>query len=66
MRFISGQAARVKDSCDGKNVDAVLTELGERLHRTVLEHLLQFQYNTTGASRPAGGVTPGGLNGVRM
>ena len=48
VRFISGQAARVQDSCDGKNVDAVLTELGERLHRTVLEHLLQFQYNTTG------------------
>ncbi|XP_037094545.1 LOW QUALITY PROTEIN: exocyst complex component 5-like [Pollicipes pollicipes] len=49
VRFISSQAARIKDSCDGKNVDAVLTELGERLHRTVLEHLLQFQYNTTGA-----------------
>ena len=47
---MSGQAARVQDSCDGKNVDAVLTELGERLHRTVLEHLLQFQYNTTGGS----------------
>ncbi|KAF0308435.1 Exocyst complex component 5 [Amphibalanus amphitrite] len=49
VRFVNGQAARVQDSCDGKNVDAVLTELGERLHRVVLEHLLQFQYNTTGA-----------------
>ena len=63
---MSGQAARVKDSCDGKNVDAVLTELGERLHRTVLEHLLQFQYNTTGASRPAVRATPVRLNGVRV
>ena len=35
---------------DGKNVDAVLTEFGIRLHRVIFEHLQQFQYSSMGES----------------
>lgn len=34
---------------DGDNLTAVMTEFGVRLHRTIYEHLQQFQYNTAGA-----------------
>lgn len=33
---------------DGDNLSAVMTELGVRFHRTIYEHLQQFQYNTAG------------------
>lgn len=33
---------------DGENLTAVMTEFGVRLHRTIYEHLQQFQFNTAG------------------
>jgi len=39
----------MKDSMDGKNIEAVLTELGTRFHRVIYEHLLSFQYSSVGA-----------------
>lgn len=38
----------MKTNLDGNNVTAVLEELGVRLHRTIYDHMLQFQYNTAG------------------
>jgi hypothetical protein len=38
----------MKDSMDGKNAEAVLLELGTRLHRVIYEHVLQFQYSSIG------------------
>ena len=38
----------IRDSLDGKNVEAVLLELGTRLHRILYDHLYQFQYNSLG------------------
>lgn len=40
---------KIKDALDGKNVDAVLTELGLRFHRLIYEHLQQFQISSVGA-----------------
>ncbi|KAK7066299.1 Exocyst complex component 5 [Halocaridina rubra] len=48
VRWISMVAERVKDSLDGHNLESVLLELGLRLHRTVLDHLMKFEYNSTG------------------
>lgn len=48
-RFVASQAERIRQTLDGKNVDAVLTELGLRFHRVIYEHLQQFQYNSMGA-----------------
>lgn len=33
---------------DGENLKGVMTEIGVRLHRTIYEHLQQFQYTTAG------------------
>lgn len=49
VKFISECVTKMKDSLDGKNVEAVLTELGTRLHKVILDHLLQFQYSSIGA-----------------
>jgi hypothetical protein len=38
----------MKDSIDGQNIEAVLTELGTRLHRVIYEHVLLFQYSSIG------------------
>lgn len=35
---------------DGKNIEAVLMELGVRIHRVIYEHLLMFQYSSVGKS----------------
>lgn len=40
---------RIKKCLDGENLTTVLAELGFRLHRVILDHLTQFQYNTVGA-----------------
>lgn len=40
---------KIRDCLDGKNVESVLTELGTRFHRTIYEHLLQFQFSSFGA-----------------
>jgi len=47
-KFMKSQVETIRQSLDGKNVDAVLTELGTRFHRVIYEHLQQFQYNSTG------------------
>lgn len=46
MRTISGS---IHSSLDGKNVDAVFTDLGIRLHRVIFDHLQGFVYNSLGA-----------------
>ncbi|XP_050301731.1 exocyst complex component 5 isoform X2 [Anthonomus grandis grandis] len=49
-QYINGVIIKqIKANLDGNNVTAVLEELGIRLHRTIYDHLLQFQYNTAGA-----------------
>ncbi|XP_014667392.1 PREDICTED: exocyst complex component 5-like [Priapulus caudatus] len=48
VRFVDRLIETARDSLDGKNVEAALTELGVRLHRVIYEHLQQYQYNTVG------------------
>ena len=48
IKFVNYQYEKVKESMDGKNIEAVLTELGVRLHRVIYDHLQQFQYNSAG------------------
>ncbi|KAL1514248.1 hypothetical protein ABEB36_003535 [Hypothenemus hampei] len=48
-QYISGVIKQIKNNLDGNNVMAVLEDLGVRLHRTIYDHMLQFQYNTAGA-----------------
>lgn len=33
---------------DGENLKGIFNEIGVRLHRTIYEHLQQFQYSTAG------------------
>lgn len=47
-KFMNAQVENIRQYLDGKNVDAVLTELGTRFHRVIYEHLQQFQYSSTG------------------
>lgn len=49
VKFINQNVEKIRDSLDGKNVEAVLMELGTRFHRTIYEHLQQFQYSSVGA-----------------
>lgn len=49
IKFITECVEKIKVTFDGKNVKAVLTELGTRLHRLILDHLQQFQYSSIGA-----------------
>lgn len=49
VQFVNGQVEKIKDCLDGKNVEAVLLELGSRFHRVIFDHLLQFQYSFVGA-----------------
>lgn len=49
VKFLSNYVEKMKDSLDGKNIEATLTELGLRLHRLVYEHLQQFQISSVGA-----------------
>ncbi|XP_066245163.1 exocyst complex component 5 [Euwallacea similis] len=48
-QYISSVIKQIQGNLDGNNVTAVLEELGVRLHRTIYDHMLQFQYNTAGA-----------------
>lgn len=48
-QYITSVIKQIKTNLDGNNVMAVLEELGVRLHRTIYDHMLQFQYNTAGA-----------------
>lgn len=49
VKFINQNVEKIRDSLDGKNVEALLTELGTRFHRVIYEHLQQFQYSSVGA-----------------
>lgn len=49
LQFVNSQVEKIRDSLDGKNVEAVLLELGTRFHRVIFEHLQQFQYSSVGA-----------------
>lgn len=48
-QFIASIIKHVRDKLDGKSLENVLTELGIRFHRTIYEHLQQFQFNSAGA-----------------
>lgn len=39
---------QIQKYLDGENLKSVITEIGVRLHRTIFEHLQQFQFTTTG------------------
>lgn len=39
---------QIHKSLDGENLKGVINEIGVRFHRTVYEHLQQFQYTTAG------------------
>ncbi|KAE9550703.1 hypothetical protein FO519_006086 [Halicephalobus sp. NKZ332] len=47
-RYISKQGAKIKESIDGSNLVAVMTELGTRLYNTILNHIRSFVYNEPG------------------
>ncbi|KAG1662389.1 Exocyst complex component 5 [Nymphon striatum] len=49
VKFVNQQVSIIRNSLDGKNVEAALTEFGTRLHRVIFEHLQQFQYSSVGA-----------------
>ncbi|XP_076028740.1 exocyst complex component Sec10 [Oratosquilla oratoria] len=49
VRWINSVLEKLRDSLDGHNLESVLLELGIRLHRTIFDHLMRFEYNTTGA-----------------
>ncbi|XP_060520245.1 exocyst complex component 5 [Cylas formicarius] len=48
-QYITNIINEIKSNLDGHNVTAVLEDMGIRLHRTIYEHMLQFQYSTAGA-----------------
>lgn len=47
-RFLSKQADRIRDSLDGANLTAALTELGIRFHRVVVDHIYSCQFSMNG------------------
>ncbi|XP_046852595.1 exocyst complex component 5-like [Xenia sp. Carnegie-2017] len=47
-QFIEIQRSLLKDYVDGKNLECALTEFGIRVHRHLVDHLQQFQYNSIG------------------
>lgn len=49
VKYINSLVKMIHVGLDGKNVDAVLTEFGFRLHRVIYDHLQQFQYSHIGA-----------------
>ncbi|KAK2157907.1 hypothetical protein NP493_1841g00023 [Ridgeia piscesae] len=46
VKYLGVQVDSIRFSLDGKNVDAVLMEIGMRVHRVIYDHLLQYQYNS--------------------
>ncbi|KAK9497068.1 hypothetical protein O3M35_004447 [Rhynocoris fuscipes] len=49
VQYLNDNISHIKQCLDGRNLELVMTELGCRFHRVIYEHLLQFQYNSTGA-----------------
>ena len=48
MNFINNEVESIKDNLDGKNIEATMTELGVRIHRTIYEHLQGYTYTSVG------------------
>jgi len=49
VRWLCQLTGQLRDCLDGRNVEWVLQELGVRVHRTVYEHLMQYQFASAGA-----------------
>ena len=49
VRWVAGITEKIRECLDGRNVEWVLQELGIRLHRTIYEHLMSFQFASAGA-----------------
>lgn len=48
VKFINYNRSKILESLDGKNVEAILSDLGVKIHRTIYEHFQQFQFNIVG------------------
>ena len=48
-KFLTGQTKEIHSSLDGKNVEVIMSTLGQRFHRMTYEHLTGFSYNSLGA-----------------
>lgn len=48
VKYFGEQVDRFRDVLDGSNLEACFMELGLRFHRAIVEHIYQFQYNSTG------------------
>jgi hypothetical protein len=48
VQYVGSMVDRIRDSLDGKNVEALMMEFGIRFHRVICEHMQQFQYNSAG------------------
>lgn len=46
---------QIQKYLDGENLKGIIDEIGVRLHRTIFEHLQQFQYTTAGELNNNGG-----------
>lgn len=46
---------QIQKYLDGENLKGIIDEIGVRLHRTIFEHLQQFQYTTAGKLNINGG-----------
>lgn len=49
VKFINTYRSNILLSLDGKNEEAVLSDLGVKIHRTIYEHFQQYQFNLVGA-----------------
>uniref|UniRef100_A0AC34PUP0 Exocyst complex component 5 n=1 Tax=Panagrolaimus sp. JU765 TaxID=591449 RepID=A0AC34PUP0_9BILA len=47
-RYVAKQGSKIRESIDGSNFVAVMTDLGERLYSTILNHIRSFVYNEPG------------------
>lgn len=51
MQYLNNNIKHINESLDSKNANLVLVKLGIKFHRTVYEHLLQYNYNSTGKNK---------------
>jgi hypothetical protein len=49
LKIFEVQIGKINTNLDGKNVNAVLKELGVKFHRCIYDHLFRFEYNELGA-----------------
>ena len=50
VKYINDYRNIIVLSLDGKNKEAVLSDIGIKIHRTIYEHFQQFQFNLVGKS----------------